>query len=86
MSQAAEPATGAPRVIALPGHTPGSVAFHVPSVDALFIGDGMTPHWVLPGHGDSWIGGLPDALRLIRAQDEAHGHGEVDARVASRTG
>ena len=32
---------GSPRVIGLPGHTPGSVAFHVPSVDALFVGDAM---------------------------------------------
>ena len=29
---------GAPTVIPLPGHTPGSVAYHVPSVDAIFMG------------------------------------------------
>lgn len=92
---------GSPRVIALPGHTPGSVAYHVPSVDAVFMGDamttrsvisgrvgpalgpftvspaqalasldalaGLTPRWVLPGHGDVWTGGLPEAVRLIRA-------------------
>jgi glyoxylase-like metal-dependent hydrolase (beta-lactamase superfamily II) len=91
---------GAPRVIGLPGHTPGSVAFHVPSLDALFVGDAMTTRsvmtgivgpalgpftvdlamaatsldhldgldarWVLPGHGDAWTGGLPEALRQIR--------------------
>jgi len=27
----------------------------------------LTPRWVLPGHGDVWTGGLPEALRLIRA-------------------
>jgi len=93
---------GAPRVIGLPGHTPGSVAFHLPSVDALFVGDamttrsvttgivgpalgpftvdagqavaslaaldGLTPHWLLPGHGDPWTGGLPEALARIRGQ------------------
>jgi glyoxylase-like metal-dependent hydrolase (beta-lactamase superfamily II) len=40
---------GAPRVIALPGHTPGSVAYHVPAVDALFVGDAMTTRSVLTG-------------------------------------
>ena len=40
---------GAPRVIHLPGHTPGSVALHVPSVDALFVGDAMTTRDVLTG-------------------------------------
>ena len=92
---------GSPRVIGLPGHTPGSVAFHVPLVDAIFVGDamttrsvttgivgpalgpftvdpvlavdslaaldGLTPHWVLPGHGDAWTGGLPEAIERIRA-------------------
>lgn len=92
---------GAPVVVPLPGHTPGSVAYHVPMVDAIFLGDAMTTRsvvsgvvgpalgpftvdperalasldaldglaatWVLPGHGDAWTGGLPEALRLIRA-------------------
>jgi glyoxylase-like metal-dependent hydrolase (beta-lactamase superfamily II) len=40
---------GAPRIIHLPGHTPGSVAVHVPAVDALFIGDAMTTRNVLTG-------------------------------------
>ena len=91
---------GAPTIIPLPGHTPGSVAYHVPSVDAIFMGDAMTTRsvttgivrpalgpftvdpagavasldaldglsasWVLPGHGDVWTGGLPEALQLIR--------------------
>jgi glyoxylase-like metal-dependent hydrolase (beta-lactamase superfamily II) len=91
---------GAPQVIPLPGHTPGSVAYLVPAVDAIFMGDAMTTRsvvsgrvgpalgpftvdraqalaslaaldgrsasWVLPGHGDPWTGGLPEALRWIR--------------------
>jgi glyoxylase-like metal-dependent hydrolase (beta-lactamase superfamily II) len=91
---------GSPHVIPLPGHTPGSVAVHVPAVSALFLGDGMTTRsvltgeagprlapftldpstalaslaaldgieasWVLPGHGDAWTGGVPEALRQIR--------------------
>jgi glyoxylase-like metal-dependent hydrolase (beta-lactamase superfamily II) len=94
---------GAPHVIPVPGHTPGSVAFHVPSLDAIFMGDAMTTRsvtsgavgpalapftvdraralaslegldglsarWVLPGHGDPWSAGLPEALRLIRASE-----------------
>jgi glyoxylase-like metal-dependent hydrolase (beta-lactamase superfamily II) len=40
---------GKPRIIHVPGHTPGSVAVHVPSVDALFIGDTMTTRNVLTG-------------------------------------
>ncbi|MFI6171036.1 MBL fold metallo-hydrolase [Nocardia sp. NPDC051052] len=40
---------GSPRIIHLPGHTPGSVAVHVPAVDALFLGDTMTTRNVLTG-------------------------------------
>jgi glyoxylase-like metal-dependent hydrolase (beta-lactamase superfamily II) len=40
---------GAPRIIHTPGHTPGSVAIHVPTVDALFVGDTMTTRNVLTG-------------------------------------
>ncbi len=91
---------GLPRVISLPGHTPGSVAFHVASVDALFVGDALTTRsvltgeagpqpapftadpkvaaeslarieavqarWVLPGHGEPWSGGVPEAIRRYR--------------------
>jgi glyoxylase-like metal-dependent hydrolase (beta-lactamase superfamily II) len=38
---------GEPRVIHIPGHTAGSVAFHVAAVDALFVGDAMTTRSVL---------------------------------------
>jgi glyoxylase-like metal-dependent hydrolase (beta-lactamase superfamily II) len=36
-------------VIHLPGHTPGSVALHVPAVDAVFMGDAFTTRNVLTG-------------------------------------
>ena len=41
---------GAPIVIPVPGHSPGSVAYHLPGVDAVFVGDALTtgPH-VLTG-------------------------------------
>lgn len=93
-------APGSPRVILVPGHTPGSVALHVPSHDALFVGDalatkavttgeegprvapftadaveavrsldrliGIDATWVLPGHGQPWTAGMPEAVRLVR--------------------
>jgi glyoxylase-like metal-dependent hydrolase (beta-lactamase superfamily II) len=40
---------GSPRIIHLPGHTPGSVAVHVPGVNAVFVGDAMTTRNVLTG-------------------------------------
>lgn len=43
---------GAPRVIGTPGHSPGSIAIHVPAVDAVFVGDALTTRHVLTGaHG-----------------------------------
>jgi glyoxylase-like metal-dependent hydrolase (beta-lactamase superfamily II) len=40
---------GSPRIIHTPGHTPGSLAVHVPALDALFAGDTMTTRNVLTG-------------------------------------
>jgi glyoxylase-like metal-dependent hydrolase (beta-lactamase superfamily II) len=40
---------GSPHIIHVPGHTPGSVAVHVPTVDALFVGDALTTGNVLTG-------------------------------------
>ena len=40
---------GSPRVIALPGHSPGSIAIHVPAADAVFVGDALTTRHVLTG-------------------------------------
>jgi glyoxylase-like metal-dependent hydrolase (beta-lactamase superfamily II) len=40
---------GSPRIIHIPGHTPGSVAIHVPAVDAVFVGDALTTGHVLTG-------------------------------------
>jgi glyoxylase-like metal-dependent hydrolase (beta-lactamase superfamily II) len=40
---------GSPRIIHVPGHTPGSAAVHVPAVDALFVGDALTTRNVLTG-------------------------------------
>jgi glyoxylase-like metal-dependent hydrolase (beta-lactamase superfamily II) len=40
---------GAPRVIHVPGHTPGSAALHVPAADALFVGDAFATTAVTTG-------------------------------------
>lgn len=40
---------GAPRVIALPGHSPGSVAILSQTVRAVFVGDALTTRHVLTG-------------------------------------
>lgn len=40
---------GSPRIIGMPGHSPGSVAVHVPMVDAVFVGDALTTRHVLTG-------------------------------------
>ncbi|GAB3860746.1 MBL fold metallo-hydrolase [Micromonospora andamanensis] len=40
---------GAPRILGLPGHSPGSIAIHVPVANAVFVGDGLTTRHVLTG-------------------------------------
>lgn len=40
---------GSPRVIHVPGHTPGSAALHVPGLDALFVGDALATRAVTTG-------------------------------------
>ncbi len=40
---------GSPRVVAVPGHTPGSAALHLRGHDALFVGDALATHVVTTG-------------------------------------
>lgn len=40
---------GRPRIIGMPGHSPGSIAVLVPSVRAVFVGDELTTRNVLTG-------------------------------------
>jgi glyoxylase-like metal-dependent hydrolase (beta-lactamase superfamily II) len=77
---------GSPRVIAVPGHTSGSVAFHVPAVDALFVGDAMTTRNVLTGVVRPALGPFTvdpaqaiaslERLRNVGARWLLPGHGE----------
>jgi glyoxylase-like metal-dependent hydrolase (beta-lactamase superfamily II) len=43
------PLPGAPVIVGMPGHSPGSVAIHVPVVRAVFVGDELTTRNVLTG-------------------------------------
>ena len=65
---------GQPRVIHMPGHSPGSVAYHVPAVSAVFVGDGLTTGHVLTGA----IGPQPAPF----TQDPAKADASLD-RIAS---
>lgn len=40
---------GSPQIIGMPGHSPGSIAVHVPAVGAVFVGDALTTRDVLTG-------------------------------------
>jgi glyoxylase-like metal-dependent hydrolase (beta-lactamase superfamily II) len=40
---------GSPVVIGMPGHSPGSIAVHIPIADAVFVGDALTTRHVLTG-------------------------------------
>jgi glyoxylase-like metal-dependent hydrolase (beta-lactamase superfamily II) len=84
---------GGARVIAAPGHTPGSIALHLPAADAVLTGDAVAEF-----HGDVILGAFNvdreqarDSLRRIAAtgaQVAGFGHGEAvlsDAHVRIRT-
>jgi glyoxylase-like metal-dependent hydrolase (beta-lactamase superfamily II) len=40
---------GHPRIIGMPGHSPGSIAVFVSAADAVFVGDALTTRNVLTG-------------------------------------
>ncbi|MCJ1706471.1 MBL fold metallo-hydrolase [Microbacterium sp. VKM Ac-2923] len=40
---------GSPRIVGMPGHSPGSIAVHSPAVRAVFVGDALTTRHVLTG-------------------------------------
>lgn len=78
---------GSPRVIHVPGHTDGSVAFHITHVDAVFMGDAITTRNVLTGvtgpqpapftlEHDRALGSL-DAVATLDATWVLPGHGPV---------
>ncbi len=59
---------GSPRVILTPGHTPGSAALHVPSLDALFVGDAFATYAVTTGaRGPRVAPFTADAARAVES-------------------
>jgi glyoxylase-like metal-dependent hydrolase (beta-lactamase superfamily II) len=64
---------GAPRVILLPGHTPGSAALNVPSLGALFVGDAMATVSVASGETGPmiapWSADRPTAVASLARLD-----------------
>lgn len=89
---------GAPRIIGLPGHSAGSIAVHVPDLDAVFVGDALTTRHVLTGRVGAQPAPFTDepdraiaslrALLPTRATWVLPGHGApwrggIEAAVAS---
>ncbi|MGT2425175.1 MBL fold metallo-hydrolase [Amnibacterium kyonggiense] len=89
---------GAPRIVPMPGHSPGSVAVHVPGVRAVFVGDELTTRNVLTGRVGPQPAPFTDdqatssaSLDLLRGLDvdwviPGHGapwRGGVDSLIAS---
>jgi glyoxylase-like metal-dependent hydrolase (beta-lactamase superfamily II) len=77
---------GSPRVILVPGHTSGSAALHVPSHDALFVGDafatlsvttGLTGPRIAPFTADAAVA-LESLSRIegVEAGNVLPGHGQ----------
>jgi glyoxylase-like metal-dependent hydrolase (beta-lactamase superfamily II) len=77
---------GSPRVVLVPGHTPGSAALHVPDLDVLFVGDALATYSVTDGrHGPRvapFTADRPRALDSLSRLEELPagfvlpGHGE----------
>ena len=59
---------GSPRVILVPGHTPGSAALHVPGHDALFVGDAFATKAVTTGEEGPRVAPFTaDAAEAVRS-------------------
>ncbi|HEY6058148.1 MAG TPA: MBL fold metallo-hydrolase [Candidatus Limnocylindrales bacterium] len=57
---------GSPRVIHVPGHTPGSAALHARAHDALFVGDALATYAVTTGaHGPQLAPFTADAAQAL---------------------
>ena len=69
---------GSPRVILVPGHTPGSAALLVPTLDALFAGDCLSTYAVTTGERGPQIAPFTaDADQALESLDRLE---RVDAR------
>jgi glyoxylase-like metal-dependent hydrolase (beta-lactamase superfamily II) len=65
---------GAPRVILVPGHTPGSAVLHVPSRDVLFAGDALATYAVTNGSRGPMIAPFSaDPAQAVASLDRIEG-------------
>jgi glyoxylase-like metal-dependent hydrolase (beta-lactamase superfamily II) len=65
---------GAPRVILLPGHTPGSAALHFAGANALCIGDGLCTYAVTTGSRGPQVAPFgADAAQAVASLDRLDG-------------
>ncbi len=65
---------GSPRVILVPGHTPGSAALHVASLDALFVGDAFATKAVTTGEQGPRVAPFTaDAAEAVQSLDRLDG-------------
>ncbi|MFC6355096.1 MBL fold metallo-hydrolase [Luethyella okanaganae] len=89
---------GSPEIIGMPGHSPGSIAVHVPAVGAVFVGDALTTRHVLTGRTgpqpapftDDQAAASASLDRLVGTEAEwvipGHGpawHGSIPALIAA---
>lgn len=58
---------GSPRVILVPGHTPGSAALHVPQLDVLFVGDALATYSATTGRRGPQIPPFTADVAMARA-------------------
>ena len=69
---------GSPRIVGLPGHSPGSEAVHFPALDAVMVGDALTTRDVLTGRtGPQPAPFTDDEAQALRSLDRL---AELDAR------
>lgn len=65
---------GSPRVILVPGHTPGSAVLHVPLRDALFVGDALATYAVTTGQRGPQVAPFTaDATQAVASLDRLNG-------------
>lgn len=65
---------GSPRVVFVPGHSPGSSALHVPAMDTLFIGDAIATYSVTTGDRGPRIAPFSqDPAEALRSLDRLAG-------------
>jgi glyoxylase-like metal-dependent hydrolase (beta-lactamase superfamily II) len=68
---------GDPRVVPMPGHSPGSVAYHFPSHDAVFVGDALTtgPHVLTGARGPQPAPFTDDSVQALASLDDLEATG-----------